>query len=406
MELDRKRWLVIAAGVAANLCSGAAYSFSVFRGAFQARLGCSEPQVALAFSLSLAFLPVGMILAGRQADRGRPRPVVAFGGLVFGLGMFLAGSSHSLIWLYATFGMMMSLGNGAVYGAIVASAVKWFPDRRGMASGMVVGALGLGTLLIAPLAQHMIASPSLGLLGACRMLGTAFWVITLGASLLIITPPAGYVPSGFNAASTESDAKSQDLDWRGMLRMPRFWLLYVIYVAGAFPGLMLISQASPIAQDVTRLSAATAALVVSVLGLANATGRLFWGALSDRIGRFEALMLMFAVTSVVMFAFVRLANASAGLVVATLAVGLCYGGYLGTFPSLCADSFGSRYLSVNYGLLFSAFAVAGILGPRVGALLKESTGGYAEGFIVAGGIAAFGLLVAMAGRIAMRRQNS
>ena len=104
---------MIAAGVLANLCSGAAYSFSVFKGPLKARLGCSEPQVALAFSLSLAFLPVGMILAGRLADRGRARPVVAFGGLVFGTGMFLAGYSSSVAWLYATFGMMMSFGNAA-----------------------------------------------------------------------------------------------------------------------------------------------------------------------------------------------------------------------------------------------------------------------------------------------------
>lgn len=394
---------MIAAGVLANLCSGAAYSFSVFKGPLKARLGCSEPHVALAFSLSLAFLPVGMILAGRLADRGRARPVVAFGGLVFGTGMFLAGYSTSVAWLYATFGMMMSFGNGAVYGAIVATAVKWFPERRGMASGIVVGALGLGTLLIAPLAQHMIDSPSLGVLGAFKVLGAAFVVITLAASWFITTPPADYAPSHVGEQHTRSDV---NLNWREMLVKPRFWLLYVVYVAGAFSGLMVISQAASIAQEVTGLGASTAALVVSVLGLANASGRLFWGAISDRIGRFEALMLMFAITSLVMFAFMRLAQAPAGLAVATLVVGLCYGGYLGTFPSLCADSFGSLYLSVNYGLLFSAFSVAGLLGPWVGALLKESTGGYAEGFMVAGVIAAFGLLVALAGRMASRRQNS
>ena len=391
MDLSKKRRVVIAAGVFANLCQGAAYSFSVFKGPLKAHLGCSETQVALAFSLAIAFLPVGMLISGRFADRGGPRIVVALGGLLFGAAMFLAGFSHSVAWLYATFGVMLSLGNGAVYGAVVATAVKWYPERRGMAGGIVVSALGLGTVAIAPLAQRMIDSPALGVLGAFKVLGAAFVVITVGASLFMTNPPPGYS----TAPEKENQPTAEDLHWRRMLARPRFWLLYVIYTAGAFSGLMIVSQASSIAQELTGLRAGAASLVVGVLGLANASGRLSWGTISDRIGRLPALALMFAITAAVMFGFSTLAASAPGLVAAILLVGLCYGGYLGTFPSICADAFGSRNLTVNYGLLFSAFSLAGVLGPRVGAVLKESTGGYTASFAVACGVALFGLLLCL-----------
>lgn len=404
MDLQKKARLILIAGVLANLCQGAAYSFSVFKGPLKAHLGCTETQIALAFSLAIGFLPVGMLLSGRFADRGSPRLVVALGGLLFGLGMFLAGFSNTTLWLYATFGLMMSLGNGAAYGAVVATAVKWYPHRRGMAGGIVVSALGLGTVIVAPVAQQMIDVPSLGVLGAFKVLGAAFIVITLGASFFIVNPPAGY---GAEAeTNSQTRASAENLDWKQMLARPRFWLLYVIYIAGAFSGLMVVSQASSIGQELTRLSAGAASVIVGILGLANALGRLSWGTVSDRIGRFPTLSIMFAITALVMFGFSTLAGSSAGLIAAILLVGLCYGGYLGTFPSICADAFGSRNLTVNYGLLFSAFSLSGVLGPRVGAVLKESTGGYGTSFAVACGVAVFGLVLCLLASLSDRRRRA
>jgi len=390
--------VVIAAGIVANLCQGAAYSFSVFKGPLKEHLGCSETQVALAFSWSVAFLPVGILLSGKIADRGSPGLVVALGGVLSGAGMFLAGFTNSTLWLYATFGVMLSLGSGAAYGAVVATAVKWFPDRRGTAAGLVVSALGVGTLIIAPVAQRMIDAPHIGALGAFKVLGIAFVIITVTASRLITNPPAGYVPANFSPEAESANGGAQDKTWTGMLATWNFWLLYVLYLTGAFSGLMVASQASSIAQQLTGLTAAAAALVVGVFGLANATGRLFWGAVSDRIGRFQALALMFLITAAVMFLFNALGAVWIGLVVAVAVLGLCYGGYLGIFPSLCADAFGSRNLTVNYGILFTSFSLAGILGPRIGASLRQSTGGYAESVVVAGVIGVIGFLVAVVAR--------
>lgn len=403
LNLDTKRWMVIVAGVLANLCQGAAYSFSVFKGPLKDRLGCSETEVALTFSISVALLPVGMLASGKLADRRSPGLVVAAGGLVFGLGMFLAAYAHSLAALYLTLGAMLSIGNGAAYGAVVSASVKWFPDRRGMASGMVVGALGIGTVIMAPLAQRMIDSPALGLSGAFKVLGAAFIVITLIASRFVSNPPPGYAPAGFVPRVDPTTRPQEELPWTRMIAKARFWVLYTMYLTGAFSGLMLASQASSIAQEVSGLSAAAGSLIVSVFGLANATGRMFWGAVSDRIGRFEALSLMFAVTAAVMFSFGSMAAGAAGLTLAVLLVALCYGGYLGVFPSVCADTFGSANLTVNYGIMFSGFSLAGVLGPRVGAALRESSGSYGSSFTAAGIVAAAGLLIVLVARSGDRR---
>ena len=403
---ERRRWLILAAGVVANLCQGAAYSSSVFAKPVMTHLKCFKPGTqepdltrwALAFSLNVAFLAVGMMLSGKVADRRSPRLAIAAGGVLMGLGMFLTGFSRSLTWLYITFGPVMSIGMGAAYGSCISAAVRWFPDRRGLASGMVVGAVGFGPTIIAPLAQAMISNPTLGIMGAFRVFGIAFFVIVVGASAVITNPPKDYAPIAAAANGISGSGSGLDVGWTDMLRRSRFWALFALYVLGTFSGLMIISQASPMAQKTAALSPAAAAGIVGLLGLANAGGRVFWGSISDRIGRLESLTLMFLVTMAAMFLMPGLAAQKATLAAGFVAVGLCYGGYLGTFPSLCAESFGPSNMAVNYAVLFLAFGIAGLLGPMVGAKLGQGAGGYPQAFAAAGVIALAGLALALGTR--------
>lgn len=399
MTLDRKRWLVMAAGILANVCMGAGYAFSVFKADLISTLNCTPQQVTLAYSLSFAFLPVGMLIGGLISRRSSPRMAVVIGGVVFGMGVLSAGFVRSVGMLYLTYGFMVSVGNGIIYATIIAVAVRWFPDRKGMASGAVVAALGAGTLIIARVGQSLVTG--IGVQDALKLLGLTFVAVVLIASRLIIDPPNGYAPAGWNPASTGNGTRGgNDVTWREMLTKPAFWVLFAVYVCGAAPGLLLISEAKEVAVNLTKLGEVAAASMVGVLGgVANATGRLGWGAVSDRIGRLNALTAMLVVSGLAMLAMPHIALTSHGLWIGYALIGLCYGGTLGTFPSVCADRFGSRNIEVNYALLFVAFGLAGILGPWFGAELKAVTGGYTGGFVFSAVLAGIGLLLSLTLRV-------
>ncbi len=416
MDSNAKRWLILLSGILANLCQGAAYASSVFVVPMMMHLHCTVTNAngqvvpdmkkwALAFSINLAMLPVGMLLSGKIADTKSPRLVVFLGGIVFGLGMFLAGYSNSLAWFYVTFGLMMGLGSGAAYGAVVSTAVRWFPDRRGLASGLSVAALGFGPVLIAPVAEKLMStgpSPEVAVLFTFKVMGVAFLVIMALASILMVHPPKEFVESVKPASGAAAKAATGvDFKWTQMLGTSKFWLLYVLYACGAFSGLMIISQAKPIAMEINSHGLTPAAMkvfavsVVMVLAIANASGRFLWAMISDKIGRLLSLTMMFLVTAIIMFAMPKLAADKSTIIPAALILGICFGGYLGTFPALCADAFGTKNMTVNYALLFSGFSVAAIAGPYAAGFIKDASGSYNQAFLVAGVVAFVGLLISL-----------
>lgn len=417
MKPESKRWLILGMGILANMCMGAAYASSVFARPLLDTLGLVKtgpagpvPDMmkwALAFSVNLACLPLGMLLSGRIADIKSPRAVVFGGGFLFGLGMLLTGYAGSFAWVLLFFGAVMGIGSGAAYGAIVSTSVRWFPDMRGLASGLSVGALGCGTLIIAPVAQHLMAGAPDGqipVLWAFKVLGAAFIAVIVAASFFMATPPSGYRPSGWSPKQGSpgvSDAK--DCTWRQLFSRLEFWVLYAMYACGTFSGLMIISQASPIAQKMTKLSPGEAVGIVSLMGLANAAGRVVWGFISDKTGRLNALFVMFVVTGITMFLLPQMALQKNTLLTGALLVGACYGGYLGIFPSVTADSFGVKNLALNYAVIFSAFSIAAITGPRVASRIVLATDSYAGAFMVAGAVCAAGaVLTLFAVRLAKR----
>lgn len=364
---------------------------------------------AMAFSFNLACLPLGMVISGKLADAKSPRLVIGLGGFLFGLGMLLTGFAGSFAGVMLCFGLMMGIGSGAAYGAIVATSVRWFPDRRGLAGGLSVGALGCGTLVIAPVAQWLMSNApgeEIPVMWAFKVLGLAFLIIIVAASFLMSSPPANFRPKGWNPPGSSASASgNNNLAWRAMLMKPEFWILFAMYACGAFSGLMVISQASLIAQKMARLTPGEAVLIVMFMGLANALGRVFWGFVSDKIGRLSSLMVMFALTALTMFILPELAREKNSLLLGGMIIGACFGGYLGTFPSVCADYFGTRNLTVNYALLFAAFSVAAIAGPMAAGRIETATGTYVNAFIVAGILSLAGcVLTALAAFIARRRK--
>lgn len=405
MDLKQKRWLILIASVIINLCIGSGYAWSVFAKPVIAALGCTAAAAALAFTISNGVGPITMITGGRIQDKIGPKWVIFFGAFMFGGGVFLAGFSNSVTWLYMSYGVIMGLGMGIIYSCTVANTVKFFPDKRGLVAGIATAGYGCGSIVVPPLANAMINS--MGILNTFKTLGIAYIIIIAVGSFFIQTAPPNYKPEGWNPPppSATSAVSGVDKNWNQMLADPMFYVLFLMLLAGAFSGLMIISQASPIVQEVTKVTPAVAAVAVSLLALANTSGRIFWGWVSDKIGRYNALIVMYIIAGLSTFSLSSI-SVYGTFVVAIMLVGFCFGGTMGIFPALTADKFGPKNNGVNYGIMFCAFALAGYLGPILAANIKASSGTYTTAFMIAASMSIIGVLLTLFVRAKAKRDQA
>jgi OFA family oxalate/formate antiporter-like MFS transporter len=338
-----------------------------------------------------------MIIAGKFADFGWTRLTVVIGAILLGSGMFLAGSGGSVLWIALTLGAMTSLGCGFAYGTIIGTMVRWFPERRGFASGLAVGAVGVGPIVLAPLAEYFTSA--YGVLNMFKIMGFATFIAMGLAALYVTNPPANYAPAGWLPKSGGAGGKvgnKADLDWFQIIFKPLFWLLYLTYIAGAFAGILVNGLAAPIAIELAGFDSAAAKWAVMLFAFANAGGRGLWGFLSDRLGRVFMLGVAFVITAIAMFVLYGYVSVPGFYLPCLMAAGLCYGGVLGTFPSLSADSFGIKNAAINLAVLFTAFSVAALLAPQVVAYYRNGgPGQYPYAFLVAACITLVGLVLSI-----------
>jgi len=395
------RWLVLVSGVLINLCIGAAYAWSVYQKPLIAMFKWSTIEASLAFTINLSIVPLAMIVAGKIQDQKGPKIVIFCGGIIFSLGIIGAGFTSSLTSLYATYGVLGGIGIGVIYACTVANTVKFFPDKRGLASGLVVGGFGSGAVVLAPLSSALIEA--YGVLTTFKVLGIVYLVVISICTLLVKTAPAGYKPAGWTPPPpTAQTIVGQDKNWREMLADPTFYVLWGIYTMATVSGLMIIGHASPIGQEVIKLSPQTAAMAVGLLALSNTGGRVFWGGISDKIGRYNAVMCMFVITGLMMFALTQVTT-FVPFVVVLMLIGLCYGGIMGIFPSITADAFGAKNLGMNYGIIFTAFGVAAFVGPRLASHFKVmNNGDYTQAFLISASLSIAGIILTF---IARSRKN-
>ncbi|KYZ75843.1 MFS transporter [Anaerosporomusa subterranea] len=391
-EKSTNRWLVLLSGILINLCIGSAYAWSVYQKPLIAMFKWSTKETSLAFTLSCVLVPLAMIVAGKIQDQKGPKMVIFGGGIIFGLGIIGAGFTNSLSFLYMTYGVLGGIGIGTVYACTVANTVKFFPDKRGLASGLVVAGFGSGAVVLAPLSSALIES--YGVLATFKILGVAYLVLISACTTLVKTAPPGYRPAGWTPPPpTATTITGTDKNWREMLSDPMFYVLWSIYLIGCVSGLMIIGHASPIGQEVIKLSPATAAMCVGFLALANTAGRIFWGWVSDKIGRYNAVKIMFILAGLMMFTLTQVTT-FVPFVIVLMAIGLCFGGVMGIFPSITADAFGAKNLGMNYGIIFTAWGAAGIVGPLMAGHFKEiNKGDYTQAFLIAAGLSVIGVML-------------
>lgn len=381
-----KRWIPVFAGIAIQLCLGTAYIWGVFQPEVVKTLAWDNKGAALTYALLLGVLTLGSTIGGLIQDKFSPRPVIIGGGLILGLGFFLASFATSqapwVMWI--TYGVIGGFGMGTIYTTAIAVCQKWFPDKRGLITGIIVAALGFGGLVFTPVAKTLIAST--GVMATFKWFAVIFVIVTVLGALFIKNPPAGFRPAGWTPPEKKvSDPHVQNFTPWQVLNSPQFYMITITLMFASAAGLMVIPFAKILGKS-GGLSDAAATSGVMVIAAFNSFGRLFWGWVSDKLGRKNTLLLLLLIAGVTIL-FV--ASAKMYLILVLIAiVGFSYGGFLGVFPALTADFFGIKNMGVNYGMVLLGFGVGAVASSYVAGYFKDLTGGFVIPFIVAA-VAAF-----------------
>jgi MFS transporter, OFA family, oxalate/formate antiporter len=380
MDPEKGRWMLIASGLVINLCLGATYSWSVFVNPlidyFTTRLGqaVTASEVLLPFSVILAVFAVTMALTGKYVESHGPRKVTIAGCILTGLGWLLASTVTSIPLLCLAYGVIGGIGIGIAYGATVAVAARWFPDRRGFAVGMTVLGVGFSALITANLAGYLIGA--YGVMSTFRIFGAIIILITVPLAFLLTFPPPGWKPAGWNPpVPREGEHVTCERTRAEMLKTPAFYGLWMCYFIGSTAGLMAISIAQPVGTELVHIGTALATALVGFFAIFNGCGRPVFGFLTDRLNPRNIAMISF-----VLIAIASLAMWQAPLVpVYILAFAVlwgCLGGWLAIAPTATATYFGTCDYPRCYGMVFLAYGAGAIAGPQLAGSIRTTTGNY------------------------------
>ncbi|HUN88982.1 MAG TPA: OFA family MFS transporter [Terriglobales bacterium] len=372
------RWLIAVAAVVMQICLGAVYGWSVFVKPLIAENGWKLTQVSLNFTIAVAVLGIGTIVGGLWLDRVGPRKVATVGGIIYGIGYIVAGFAarqHSLTGLYFGYGVLGGFGMGMGYITPVATLVKWFPERRGLMTGVAVAGYGAGALIFSPIAARLIQTS--GIPATFWIFGCVYLVLVVASAQFYVNPPEGWAPAGWTPTSAVAkSATTANFTVAEAMSTWQFWLLWFMLFINVSAGIMIISQASPIAQQLAGMTPIVAAGMVGLISIFNGAGRVFWAWVSDLIGRANVFFLLYAIQAIIFFFLPSVRNLT--LFSAMFAViGLCYGGAFGTMPSFTADFFGPKFMGGIYGWILLAWGAGAIPSPILIARVRQNTGTYA-----------------------------
>jgi len=393
---QNKGWQVTFAGTGINLALGVLYTWSVIKAAIPVEWGWTAAQKSDPYAVACFVFAIAMIPAGRLQDKIGPRWVATIGGLAVALGCIIAGlAGSSYVGFVVGFGVLGGIGIGFGYAAATPAAVKWFPaSQTGLIAGLVVAGFGLASVYIAPTAQALLAAYGVSM--TMIIFGIAFLLIVGGLAQLLKNPPEGYQPVDSRVTAQPSWIAASkppvEMDWQQMIRTSNFWMFWTMYVFGAAAGLMVIGSAASMA----KASLGEAAFVaVAVLAVGNAGGRILAGVVSDKIGRQMTLVIAFLLQSVMVLVPLYFGKNAAVLLMAVLLIGACYGANLTLFPSATKDNFGLKSFGMNYGVMFTAWGVGGLLLPRIAGMVKDATGKEDMAFYIASALMICGAILAL-----------
>ena len=380
------RWIIATAGVVMQVALGAVYAWSVFRVPLSNAYGTGVSAVNTTFSIAILALGFAAFFGGLWMNKSGPRVVALSAGVLYGAGIFLASFAQPSLWiLYLTYGLMAGIGIGLGYIVPVATLIKWFPDKRGFITGIAVAGFGAGALLTAPIAKQLVTG--VGLFPTFAILGILYLVMVVGAGLFMKNPPEGWTPEGWEPEEEESSERTGvDYELGGALKTWQWYALWALLFLNVTAGIAIISEADPIAQELSGVEPAIAAWLVSIISIGNAAGRFLWAWLSDAIGRKWVFLTMYLLQAALFFLLPVVGASFVMLAIICFIIVSCYGGGFGTMPAFNADYFGSKNVGMIYGLMITAWGFAGVLGPQLISIMYDATRSYAGAFYILAGI--------------------
>lgn len=392
-NLDKRRWLILIAACLINLCIGSLYAWSIFAMPMASYLsqltGKEVTSLSIVFTIANGVGPITMIVGGAITKKIGPKNVVILGGALFAAGMISSGFVTSVGLLMVTYGVLVGLGVGMVYGCTISNTIRFFPDKRGLIGGIATASYGISSVLI-PFAANMLIN-MVGVTSSFKVLGIAMLIVIVIASAFIEKCPDGYAPAGYVAAAG-SAKQIKEYSWTEMLKEPLFYLMLLILCCGATSGMMIISQASPLAQRVLKITADAAASIVSVIALFNTIGRIIAGGISDKLGPVATIRCIFvgSILGLGLMYVSVVGGTGICFYIGAYITALMFGSIMGIYPGFTASQFGPKNNGVNFGIMFIGFALAGLIGPTILSRLYISTGSDSTALLLAMGLGAVG----------------
>lgn len=379
-DINTKKYKVLWAATLTNVIAGLVYIWSVISKALIEDLNWTSKEASLPYTMITVFFVIAMVIFGKIQDEKGPKLTVTIGGILMGAGLIFSGIFTDPKIMILTMGVIAGTGIGTVNASTVPPAVKWFPhEKKGMITGIVVAGVGLSSVFYSPLANYLISK--VGISKTFIYIGVGALILTLILAQLLENPPEGFLSQKTTSTEKKKDKASNDFTWKEMIKTLNFYKLWLMLTFSSSAGLMIIGHVSSIAKSQVNWQAGF--ILVILLSIFNALGRILGGTLSDKIGRVSLMKMVFILQGVNMFLFAKYSNI--GLLAIGVAIaGLCYGAGFSVFPATVTDLYGIKNFGINYGLTYTGWGVGGIIGPMTAAAIFDSTHNYNTAYIVAG----------------------
>ncbi len=370
------------AAMAIHMCIGSVYAWSVYVKPIQSTMGWTLTDVTITFSIAIFFLGLSAALMGKFVEHKGPKAAATLAALLFGAGTMGSGVAIALeskVLLYLTYGVLGGAGLGIGYISPVSMLVKWFPDRRGMATGLAIMGFGFASAISGPAIKVLI--DVVGISSTFYILGAIYFIIMFGAAQYLANPEEGYMPEKFSNAVASGKKKIKEdlvnITRNEAVKTARFYGLWIMLFINVTCGIAIISVASPLLQEVIGISALAAASAVGLMGIFNGAGRIIWASVSDYLTR-PVVFILFFITQILAFYFLTTVTSVVLFTILVYYIMTCYGGAFASIPAYIGDIFGTKELGAIHGYVLSAWALAGLAGPIIIAYVKDSTGSYTD----------------------------